>query len=71
MQQANEDALRMMWRPLTPRIRQERWRRSGIGEYAISVDKSDLPVREREANHQLEVARNLRKNHLRSLPDSV
>jgi len=71
MQQANEDAPQMTRRPSAARIRRERWRRAVIGEYAISVDKSDLPVREREADHQLEVARNLRKNHLRSLPDSV
>jgi hypothetical protein len=61
MQQANEDALRMIWWPLDPRIRQERWRRSGIGEYAISVDKSDLPVCEREKDHRHEAAKILRK----------
>jgi hypothetical protein len=56
----------MMRRSLTARIRRERWRRKGIGEYAISVDKSNLPVRERGTNHQLQAARNLRKNPLAS-----
>jgi hypothetical protein len=71
MQQANEDAPWMTRRPSTVRIRRERWRRAGIGEYAISVDKSNLPVRERGTNHQLQAARNRRKNLLRPLPDSV
>ena len=66
MQQANEDAPWMTRWPSAVRIRRERWRRSGIGEFAINVDKSDLPVCEREAIQQLQAAKNLRKKPLAS-----
>jgi len=71
MQQADEDALRMMRRSLTARSWRERCRCSGISEYAMSVDKSDLPVGESKTNHAPQAAKNLRKNLLRPLPDSV
>ena len=53
------------------RIRRERWRRAGISEYAISVDKSNLPVREEGRTTNLRTQEITAKKLLRPLPDSV
>jgi len=56
-----------MLRASAVRIRRERWRRSAVGEYAISVDKMQSPVREVEKTRRIEAIQNRRKKTLASV----